>query len=195
MAAVFSPEMHELLAICAEELTAARRVYCIGVHSCFSLAHYFTYVGAMAFANIIHSPDEPGGIMDLLSQAGPEDVVIAITYAHYSWEVVRGVSIARECGARVIALTDSMVSPITRGTWKVVPLPMEGPHFVPSLAPAFAIIELLLAEMVLRAPEVEQRVQDFEERIKRFGGYVTTEPPSEGELTSTGLSVDASAHA
>ena len=178
MAAAFSPGMRALLAACAQELVGARRIYCIGVRSCFSVAHYFTYVGAMAFASVVHTPNEPGGIMDMVSQAGPEDIVIAITYAHYSWEVVRGVTIARDCGARIIALTDSMASPIARGAWKVVPLPMEGPHFMPSLAPAFSIIELLLAEMVLRAPDAEKRVHDFEERIKRFRGYVSTDQPS-----------------
>ena len=179
IAAAFSPAMHALLATCAKELVAARRIYCIGVRSCFSVAHYFTYVGAMAFANVVHTPNEPGGIMDMVSQAGPEDMVIAITYEHYSWEVVRGVSIASDCGARVIALTDSMKSPIARGAWKVVPLPMEGPHFMPSLAPAFSIIELLLAEMILRAPAAEKRVQDFEHRISRFRGYVSSDPSSD----------------
>ncbi|PTW59040.1 RpiR family transcriptional regulator [Breoghania corrubedonensis] len=176
LAAAFSPGMRTLLATCAQELVTARRIYCIGVRSCFSLAHYFTYVGAMAFANIVHTPNEPGGIMDMVSQAGPRDIVIAITYAHYSWEVVRGVTIANECGARVIALTDSMASPVARGAWKVVPLPMAGPHLIPSLAPALSIIELLLAEMVLRAPDAERRVHDFEERIKRFRGYVLSDP-------------------
>ncbi len=178
MAAAFSPEMHVTLTACAEALVKARRIYCIGVRSCYSVAHYFCYVGAMAFANVIHTPTEPGAIMDMMSDAGEDDIVIAITYAHYSCEVVSGVNIARECGARIIAITDSMASPIACGAWHVVPLPMHGPHFMPTLSPAFAIIELLLSEMVLRAPGAEQRVHAFEERIKRFGGYVSTDEPA-----------------
>lgn len=180
IAAAFSPEMHALLTTCATELLNARRIYCIGVRSCFSLAHYFTYVGAMAFTNVIHTPAEPGAIMDLVSQAGPQDIVIAITYAHYSTEIVRGTRIARECGARVLALTDSQASPIAQGAWKVIPMPMHGPHFIPSLSPSFAIVELLLSEMVLRASDAERRVQDFEERIMRFGGYVASDLADNG---------------
>ncbi|WP_321334076.1 MurR/RpiR family transcriptional regulator [Breoghania sp.] len=177
MAAAFSPEMHVALTACAEALVKARRIYCIGVRSCYSVAHYFCFVGAMAFANVTHTPSDPGSILDMMSDVGEDDIVIAVSYAHYSCEVVRGVNIARDCGARIIAITDSMASPIARGAWHVVPLPMQGPHFMPSLSPAFAIIELLLAEMVLRSPGAEQRVHAFEERIKRFGGYLPMDEP------------------
>ncbi|WP_245890900.1 MurR/RpiR family transcriptional regulator [Albidovulum aquaemixtae] len=170
--AVFSPEMQGLLESLIEPLLTARRVYSIGVRSCYSVAHYLSYVGSMAFDNFVTVPAQPGAIMDQLSRAGPDDIVVAITFEHYATEVVRACQIARDCGGRVLALTDSHRSPIALGAWHVVPLPMAGPQFIPSLNSAFVVVEMLLAGMAARSDRAVSNVRSFEERIQRFGGYV-----------------------
>ncbi|MCW3780660.1 MurR/RpiR family transcriptional regulator [Defluviimonas salinarum] len=169
---VFSAEMQSLLEGVIEPMLAARRVHSIGVRSCYSIAHYFSYVGGMAFGNFATVPAQPGAIMDQLSQVGPDDIVVAISFEHYSTEVVRACQIARDCGGRILALTDSHRSPIARGAWQVIPLPMAGPQFMPSLNSAFIVVEMLLAAMAARSGQAAQNVRDFEARIQRFGGYV-----------------------
>ena len=171
-AAIFTPPDAALVAECAERLLAARRVHCIGVRSCYAVAHYFGYVGAMAFPNVVQTPAQPGAIMDAVSALGPEDAVIAITFAHYSAEVVRAARIAAGNAVPLIAMTDSLASPIALGAWRTVELPMQGPHFMPSLAPAFVFAELLLAEMAARAPGASARIEEFEARIMAHGGYL-----------------------
>ncbi|ADZ69531.1 MurR/RpiR family transcriptional regulator [Polymorphum gilvum] len=169
---LFTPELSAGLSECIDALLNARQVHCIGVRSCFAVAHYFTYVGAMAFPNIRPAPGQPGQILDTLSACTPDDVVIAVSYEDYSLEVVRGCQIARESGARVLALTDSYASPIAEGAWQVIRLPMAGPHLLPSLVTAFHLVELLLAELSARDPKTEARVRDFEARLLHYGGYV-----------------------
>lgn len=153
-------------------LLAARHVHCIGVRSCYSVAHYLSYAGAMALPNFQPTPSQPGLLADALSACTPEDVVIAISYAHYSCEVVRGVQIARDCGARIIALTDNFASPIAQGAWQVFRLTTEGPQLLPSLLPAFHFCEILLAELAARTPDTESRIRAFEKRMLHVGGYV-----------------------
>ncbi len=168
---LLSPETLQTLEVCIDPLLTARRVHAIGVRSCYSIAHYLSYVGGMAFANFAEGPSMPGAIVDQMSRAGPEDIVVAITYAHYSQEVVRGCEIARTRGARVLAMTDSHASPIAAGAWQVLRLPMAGPHFLPSLNSAFLACEMLLAAMAARSETAADRVSDFEARIGQFGGY------------------------
>jgi DNA-binding MurR/RpiR family transcriptional regulator len=157
---------------CIDPLLTARRVYSVGVRSCYSIAHYLAYVGSMAFDNFIPVPAVPGEILDQISQSGPEDVVIAIAYDHYSAEVVRACQVANACGARVLALTDSHASPIALGAWKVIPLPMAGPQLLPSLNTAFLAVELILSAMAARSPDAAGNIARYEDRISRFGGYV-----------------------
>lgn len=171
--ALYTGSVDRQLARCADAMLGARRVHCLGARSCYSVAHYLSYVGAMAFGNFQPTATLPGLIVDSMSTCGPEDFVIAISYAQYSAEVVRGCDIARNCGARVIALTDSQASPIARGAWEVFRLPMEGPQLLPSLTGAFHLVERLLVELASRDPDTERRLRNAEARLERHGGYVT----------------------
>ncbi len=170
--AVFNPHLIRTLESCAEPLLQARRVYSVGVRSCYSVAHYFAYVGSVAFENVMHSPAQPGGILDEISQCTEDDILVAISYEHYSTEVIRACKMACASNARIIALTDKPSSPIAECAWKVVTLPMTGPQYMPSLSAAFLVIDTLLAQMLALKPQAAERVQAFEERIRTFGGYV-----------------------
>lgn len=168
---LYTGEVLSLLETCIDPLLGARRIYSVGVRSCYSIAHYFAYVGGMAFPNFVEVPSLPGAIMDQISQSGPKDILVAITFEHYSTEVIRACQIAHDCGTRVLALTDTHSSPIASGAWRVVPLPMGGPQLVPSLSSAFAVVEMLLAGMASRSGQAARNINAFESRIERFGGY------------------------
>ena len=169
---VTSPAGLQLIDSCITPLLEARRIYSIGVRCCYSVAHYMSYVGNMAFENFEPVPQVPGAILDQVSGTTPEDIVIGITYEHYSSEVVRACQIARDRGARILALTDSHNSPIAVDAWKVIRLPMTGPHLMPSLNSAFLVVELILAAMTARSTKAATQIAQFEERISGYGGYV-----------------------
>jgi len=168
---LFSPDSLNLLESCVSPLLGARRIYSVGVRSCYSIAHYFSYVGGMAFPNFVDVPSMPGAIVDQVSNATADDIVVGITYAHYSAEVVRACQIAQSCGARVLALTDSYSSPIAVDAWKVMCLPKAGPQFMPSLASGFLAVELLLVAMAAQSEGAADKITAFEGRISQFGGY------------------------
>ncbi|MFN3953479.1 MAG: MurR/RpiR family transcriptional regulator [Pararhodobacter sp.] len=174
--AVFAPELRASMAACVPLLLGARRVHCVGVRACFGLANYFSYAGALAHANVVPAPAQPGLIMDNLAECGAQDAVIAITFAHYSAEVVRAATVARGQGAAVIAITDSYNSPIARGARVVLRPPMPGPHVMPSLAGAFLIVESLLAMMAAQDGRAQERVRHFEGRLLELGAYIERMP-------------------
>ena len=169
---LFSPALAPEIAAVARCLIAARNVHCIGVRSCFGVAHYFGYVGGMAFPQIRPAPAQPGAFLDHISTTDKNDVVVAITYAHYSNEVVQACRIGRACGAKIVALTDNYNSPIAQDAAHVITLPMSGPGFMPSLISAFMAVELILSEMTALSPDAVARIEQFERRIHQFGGYI-----------------------
>ncbi|MFN4098247.1 MAG: MurR/RpiR family transcriptional regulator [Pararhodobacter sp.] len=174
--AAFSPALTEAMQDCVPILLGARRVHCVGVRSCYGLASYFTYAGALAHANFTQTPAQPGLIMDHLSVCDAADAVIVISFAHYSSEVVRAAAVARAQGAQVIAITDSHLSPIAQGARVVLRPPSLGPHALPSLAGAFLVIETLLALMAAQDDQAQARVRGFEARLLRLGAYVEGKP-------------------
>ena len=161
---------------CVDILVQARRIHTVGVRSCFSVAHYLSYVGSMAFDNFVEVASMPGGILDQMSRVNADDVVIALAYEHYSAEVVRACQVARERGAKIIALTDAETSPIALGAAKAIILPMSGPQLMPSLVSALLTVEMILAAMASRIMGVADRIEDFEQRIAEFGGYLSAIP-------------------
>ncbi|KPQ07935.1 MAG: RpiR family transcriptional regulator [Rhodobacteraceae bacterium HLUCCA12] len=173
---VFAPELAAAIRASVPLIRQARQVHCVGVRGCFGLASYFTYIGSLAHANIMPTPGQPGLIMDSLAECDSRDVVIAITFPHYSSEVVRAAGVARAQGSALIAITDSHSAPIARGATVVLRPPMLGPHVMPSLSGAFLLIETLLAHLAAQDPQAQTRVRRFEERLLRLGAYVSGAP-------------------
>ncbi|WP_262386663.1 hypothetical protein ROLI_041230 [Roseobacter fucihabitans] len=126
----------------------------------------------MAFENFADVPSRPSSIIDQMSQVTADDIVVAITSAHHASEVVSACEIARNNGARILALPYSHASPIVIGAWKVLRLPMAGPHFILSLNSALLAVEILLVGMAARSNEAAEEVSAFENRVRQFGGYV-----------------------
>src|SRR3546814_2774712 len=76
----------------------------------------------------------------------------------------------------VVAVTDRPTSPIARDAWGVLSIPMESPHYLPSLVACQAACEALLAAMVsLSGRPAIDNVTSFEDRVRRVGGYVRSE--------------------
>ena len=168
---VYAAPVWDRLQSIAPELVAARRVHCIGVRMAYGLAHYFTYRGGIAHANIAPTPSQPGLILDSLIESDERDVVIVISFAHYSAEVVRAAHVARSQGARILALTDRHDSPLAKGAWQVVRAPVEGPNVMFSIIGAMLIIETLLELMAAHDDQSKSRIERFENGLIALGTY------------------------
>ncbi|MBY6202583.1 MurR/RpiR family transcriptional regulator [Maritalea mobilis] len=173
LGALFDPETVERVDQAASLLLSARQIHCVGVRSCYSIAHYLSYTGRMAFANFAPTPSEPGAIADTLTATGPNDVVVPISYSLYSAEAVRAHEIAKSRGARILAITDFYSSPLADGAEIVLTPKMDGPQALPSLLAYFALAEALIARMVSTSKGARGRIADFEARLTKCGAYVT----------------------
>jgi DNA-binding MurR/RpiR family transcriptional regulator len=156
----------------AKQLLKARRIYCVGVRSCFSLAHYLAYTGGMAFRSFERPLVETGSIADTFAYADPGDIAILITFSLYSAEVVRAHEAALSKGVEVIAITDSYASPIARKAKTVFCLPMAGPQSLPSHGAGFALAEAIVAEMIAQSADAPGRIARFEDQMIQLGNYV-----------------------
>ncbi|NBT87771.1 MAG: MurR/RpiR family transcriptional regulator [Flavobacteriaceae bacterium] len=156
----------------SDTLGSANNVYCVGVRSCYSVAHYMSYVGSMAFPTFKRAPSEPGAIMDQLAHATDQDVLVAISFSYYSVEVIRACEIANNKGMKIIAITDRFSSPLAKGATHVIELPMSGPQYMPSLHSAFIVVDLLLTHLATKSPFASENIRFFENQVLKFGGYV-----------------------
>lgn len=169
---LFQPAVQKVIMQVAKRMVNARRVHVIGQRSCFSVAHYLSYVGRMAFSQFTQATTDSSGIDEVI-RLGPDDLVVAIGFEHYSPEVVRGCRIAASQKVPLVAITDTPTSPLVKDAWRVFAVPMSGPQFLPSLVVYFALCEALLGEMIAIAGEpASKALADFEQKVTKTGGYL-----------------------
>ena len=157
----------------ADVLCNARNIFVVGVRSVFPAVFYFHYACRM-FTNNVHLVGGHGGTFaDHLRGIGQGDVVLATSFMPYSRHTVRAVDYAKERGAKIIAVTDSAVSPIARSddTMKII-VGNESPSLFHSIVPAMTVIEALVMVMIARGGEdVLKALEDSEEQLNGFDAY------------------------
>ena len=159
----------------ADIIAKARRVFCLGLRSTFSVAYSFHYARALFGAESV-LVDGPGGIAtDALRTIGPADVLLAISVKPYTRQTLQAVRYADKRGARVIAVTDSEVSPLAMLARETLVVGTETPSFFHTMAPAFAAIECLTALVAARrGSETLKSLAASEAQLEAFDTYVMT---------------------
>ncbi|MEX2746295.1 MurR/RpiR family transcriptional regulator [Rhizobium mongolense] len=127
----------------ASRLGEARRIYVLGLRSCHSVAWHFHYVMTLLGEKTVHldSPADTSG--DALIRASAEDVLLAISISPYSLRTLELAEAAREKGVRIVAITDSEVSPLVAIAENVILFSTESQTFFHTLTPALAVSEVL----------------------------------------------------
>jgi DNA-binding MurR/RpiR family transcriptional regulator len=157
----------------ADRLANAKRVYCLGLRSSFSVAFIFHYVQSL-FGSDSVLVDSAGGFgMDALRHIGKDDALLAITVKPYTRATVEAARYALERGAAVIAVTDSELSPLADSAGDVLIVRTESPSFFHTMAPAFAAVECLAALVAARrGPQTIAALASSEEQLAAFDTYV-----------------------
>jgi DNA-binding MurR/RpiR family transcriptional regulator len=86
---------------------------------------------------------------------------------------------AEKRGARIVAVTDSEMSPLMALTTLAIMVRTETPSFFHTMAPAFAAVECLAALVAARrGPAALAALEASEQQLAAFGTYVL--PPAKG---------------
>ena len=156
----------------ADAIVRARRTYVLGVGVNNALARNFAYLAGMAVDTIEAIPRSGSVAIDDIARAGPDDVLLAMTFKPYRSEVVEAVEVAREQGVAVIGISDSPASPIVAGSDHGFVVQSDTPQFFPSTVATVALLETLMAFVIADAsPEVIANIEAFHERRHALGIY------------------------
>lgn len=96
----------------ARKLTGAKNIYVCGVRTSESIARYLAYNFGRMFMNTVFVDDSPTTMVNCLKHISQEDVLIAVTLSRYNKEVCE---LAKTCNRQdipVVAITDSLDSPL-----------------------------------------------------------------------------------
>ena len=156
-----------------DSLTGAKRIYILGVRSSSALANFLGFYFNLLFENVtlVHT-NSVSEIFEQVLRVGPGDVLFGISFPRYSKRTLSAMQYARDRGARVIALTDSQLSPLARVADHVLLARSDMASFVDSLvAPLSVVNALIVAVGMSRRDEIEQTFNKLERIWEEYDVY------------------------
>lgn len=156
-----------------DALMGAKRIYILGVRSSSALASFMGFYFNLLFENVtlVHT-NSVSEIFEQVLRVGPGDVLFGISFPRYSKRTLSAMKYARDRGARVIALTDSQLSPLARVADHVLLARSDMASFVDSLvAPLSVINALIVAVGMSRRDEIEHTFNKLERIWEEYDVY------------------------
>jgi DNA-binding MurR/RpiR family transcriptional regulator len=151
MAALCHPAALEAVSGAAAVLAGAGRIYALGYRSSYPVASHFAYVYGLA-GGAVRLLDGAGGTgPDPLWEARAGDALLAVSVKPYTRAAVELVDYALTRKLEIVAITDSIVSPLVSRARAAIIVPTDSPSFFHTMTPAFAIAETLAAILVAAA--------------------------------------------
>jgi len=95
-------------------IDAAETVYVVGFRRSFPVASYLAYSLQQVNKRTLFVDGAAGLTRQQIQTIGPQDVMIAISYHPYAAETIAAVELAEARGARILSISDSLVSPIAK---------------------------------------------------------------------------------
>ena len=158
-----------------QALADARRVFAIGMHESHSAANYFHCVAATGFPHWHLVTRHNGEFACLLEPLTGADVVVAIALEPWAADTINVARHARECGARVVGITDLRTSPLAACSQDILLVPVQSPSFFQSYVAVTALVEVLVGMVVAHGGQsVMESIDHLEHRRREMGAYWRT---------------------
>lgn len=167
-----------------DSLTRARTVYILGARTCYSLASFLEIYLNMLLDNVkFVAHNSSSDVFEQMYKIGPDDVLVAISYPRYSGRTLNAVKFASERGAKVIAITDSIASPIVDYASYSLIAGCDLGNFVDSLVAPLSLINALIVAIVMRNKDKAIRSFDSLEGIwDKYRAYRTIDDSNVSEV-------------
>ena len=149
-----------------DELFQAKKVYIVGMKSASPLAQFLGYYLGFVLDNVVTVNASFGDAYESMIRVGPEDLCVGISFPRYSSRTVEALSFAKSMGAKVVAITDGMFSPIAELADYVLLAHSDMASFADSLtAPLSLINAMIVAASMRRRDDVYDRLDQLENRM------------------------------
>lgn len=156
-----------------DALIGAKRIYLLGVRSSSALSSFVGFYFNLLFENVrlVHT-NSVSEIFEQVLRVGPGDVVFGVSFPRYSKRTLSAMQYARDRGARVIALTDSHLSPLAPVADHLLLARSDMASFVDSLVAPLSVINALIAAVGMsRRDEIEQTFNQLERIWEEYDVY------------------------
>ena len=157
----------------ADALVGARRVYIFGAGSCRSLASFMAYYLKLLLVDVqlIYTNSETEIFEDML-HINAQDVIVGFSFPRYSSKAVKAMHFAHSRNAKVIAVTDSEISPIAKYASWLLLAHSDMATIVDSLVAPLSIVNALIVAISLKKKEeIKSELTELESIWEEYAVY------------------------
>ncbi|MDF2502895.1 MULTISPECIES: MurR/RpiR family transcriptional regulator [Clostridium] len=151
---------------------AARKIYIIGLRSSTALSEFLGFYLNLILDNVNIVAYGMSDIFEQLINISDEDLVIGIGFPRYAIRTIEALNYAQSRGTKVVAITDSLLSPLATKADYTLIAQSNMASFVDSLVAPLSVINALIVAVGLREKEkISRTFEDLENIWKEYQVY------------------------
>ena len=167
-----SDEQYHVLVDAVETLWSSRRIYVLGLRGSYAPAFLFHYAFQL-FRDRCHLLETSAGIFaDQLRGIGEQDSMLVISFPPYTQLTIDAVEYAAESGVKIVAITDSVISPAADAAVQTIITHNNSASFYHSYTAVVAVCQALIALLVAKSGADSRKViAEAEKQLSRISAY------------------------
>lgn len=168
------PQAFELA---VNSILEAKNIYIIGLRSCAPLAEFLHFYLNMIRGNVtLLNTTSVCETFEQMIRIDEKDVLIGISFPRYSMRTLKALEFANDRNAKVIAITDSVHSPMNLYSSCNLLARSDMVSIVDSLVAPLSVINALVVALCLKRPqEVKQSLELLEDTWNNYQVYLNDE--------------------
>ncbi|SFH48960.1 DNA-binding transcriptional regulator, MurR/RpiR family, contains HTH and SIS domains [Tindallia magadiensis] len=128
----------------------AERIYVLGLRSSKSLADFLGFYLGLILGNVVLVGHGISDIYEQMLRISDKDLLIGLSFPRYSSRSIEVTRYAKEQGAKIVAITDSEISPIANMADEYLTAKSNMASFVDSLVAPLSLLNALIVAIGMR---------------------------------------------
>lgn len=156
-----------------ENIMKAKKIYILGIRNCLPLAEFLGFYLRLLFENVeVLNTNNSSEIFEQMIDIGNQDVFIGISFPRYSFRTLKAMEFASDRNATVIAITDSINSPINLYSSCNLIARSEMASVVDSLVAPLSVINALIVSLCMKKPDyLSQKLEMIDKVWENYQVY------------------------
>lgn len=164
--ATLNENNEESFNMAADLITSSDTIYIMGTRSSASIASFMSYYLSMLYPHVKLVPSTTTSeLFEKIMMIDDKDVMIGISFPRYSNQTVKALKYAKNNNAKVIAITDSVSSPLAKYADALLLAKSDMASFADSLVAPLSLINALITAISIRNVDLVTKTFEKLEKV------------------------------
>lgn len=161
----------------ADIILEAETIYVVGIRSCEPLADFFHFYLNMVRGNVVLiRTTSVSEMFEQMIRINEKDAIVGISFPRYSMRTLKAMEFANDRNAKVVAITDSVHSPMNLYSSCNLLARSDMVSIVDSLVAPLSLINALVVALCLKRPDdVKKNLEQLEQTWNSYQVYLNDE--------------------